>query len=146
MIAYLDASALVKLYVAERGSKETTDLISRAELVATSLVSRAEMAAAFAKAVRIGLLGAESGRGAQRAFASQWTDIARVPVTESLVSRAEALAWDYALRGYDALQLASALTFQESAGTAVTLATFDRQLWKAGRKAGLPIWPERLAD
>jgi len=94
--------------------------------------------------VRLGIVGAERGRKAQRVFASQWPDIAKVPVTESLVSRAEALAWDYALRGYDAVQLASALTWQESVGVEITLATFDRQLWEAGKKASIRIWPDGL--
>lgn len=146
MIVYLDASALVKLYVAERGSKQTAELTARAEVVATSLISRAEVAAALAKAVRIGLLDSETARQAQRVFATQWVDIARVPVTEALVSRAEGLAWDYALRGFDAVHLACALMWQESVGTAVTLATFDRQLWEAGQKAAMQVWPERITD
>jgi predicted nucleic acid-binding protein len=99
VIVYLDASALVKRYVAERGSRETGDLSASADVVATSLVSRAEIAAALAKAVRLGIVEPEGGRKAQRAFAGQWPDIAKVPVTEALVSRAEALAWDFALRG-----------------------------------------------
>ena len=144
MTVYLDASALVKRYVAERGSKEIIELTERAEVVATSLVSRTEVAAAFAKAVRIGVLSAETGRKAQRAFASQWPDIARIPVTEGLLSRADTIAWDCALRGYDAIQLASALTWQESVGMAVTLAAFDRQLWEAGQKVGMQVWPANL--
>jgi predicted nucleic acid-binding protein len=60
-----------------------------------------------------------------------------VPVTEALVARAEAPAWGAALRGYDAVQLASALTWQESVGAKITLATFDRQLWDAGKQVGL---------
>ena len=144
MIVYLDASALVTRYVAERGSRETGELSARADVVATSLVTRAEVAAALAKAVRAGIVEPESGRKAQRAFARQWPDIAKVPVTEALVSRAEALAWDFALRGYDAVQLASALTWQESVGADITLATFDRQLWNAGKKAGVQVWPETL--
>ena len=48
MILYLDASALVKRYVTERGSRETADVCAKAEIVATSLVSRAEVAAALA--------------------------------------------------------------------------------------------------
>ena len=114
------------------------------DVVATSLVSRAEVAAALAKAVRLGIVEPDNGRRAQRAFASQWPDIAKVPVTEALMSRAEALAWDFALRGYDAVQLASALTWQEAVGAEITLATFDRQLWDAGKKAGIRIWPETL--
>ena len=144
MIVYLDASALVKRYVTERGSRETGELSAKADVVATSLVSRAEVAAALAKAVRLGIVEPDNGRRAQRAFASQWPDIAKVPMTEALMSRAEALAWDFALRGYDAVQLASALTWQEAVGAEITLATFDRQLWDAGKKAGIRIWPETL--
>ena len=146
MIVYLDASALVKRYVAERGSRETRELSTKAEVVATSLITRAEVAAALARAVRVGILEPDSGRKAQRAFASQWPDIAKVPVSEALVSRAEALAWDFALRGYDAVQLASALTWQEAVGAEITLGTFDRQLWDAGKKAGVRIWPETLKE
>lgn len=51
---------------------------------------------------------------------------AKVPVSEALVSRAEALAWDFALRGPDAVQLASALTWQEAVVAEITLATFGR--------------------
>ena len=144
MIVYVDASALVKRYVAERGSRETAELSARADVVTTSLVSRAEVAAALAKAVRLGIVEPERGRKAQRAFASQWPDFAKVPVTEALVSRAEALAWDFSLRGYAAVQLASALTWQESVGAEITLATFDRQLWDAGKGAGVQVWPETL--
>ena len=146
MIVYLDASALVKRYVAERGSRETRELSTKADVVATSLITRAEVAAALAKAVRLGIIEPDSGRKAQRAFASQWPDIAKVPVSEALVSRAEALAWDFALRGYDAVQLASALTWQEAVGAEITLATFDRELWDAGKRAGVRIWPETLKD
>ena len=146
MIVYLDASALVKRYVAERGSRETRELSTKADVVATSLITRAEVAAALAKAVRLGIIEPDSGRKAQRAFASQWPDIAKVPVSEALVSRAEALARDFALRGYDAVQLASALTWQEAVGAEITLATFDRELWDAGKRAGVRIWPETLKD
>jgi uncharacterized protein len=144
VIAYFDASALVKRHVVERGSREAIDFAQRAEVVATSLVSRVEVAAALAKAVRAKLLEEHEARAAQRAFATQWPDIARIPVTEALVSRAETLAWDYGLRGYDAIQLASAVLFQESLGAAVRLATFDKQLWDAARRAGFEPWPEKL--
>lgn len=146
MIVYLDASALVKRYVAERGSRETADLCARADVVATSLVSRAEVAAALAKAVRVRIIEPDKGRKAQRAFASQWPDFAKVPVTDALVARAEGLAWNSTLRGYDAVQLASALTWQESVGAEITLATFDRQLWDAGEQVGIQVWPATLKN
>ena len=143
MKLYLDTSALVKCYMTERDSPEVLDLAERAELVATSLVSRTEVAAAVAKAVRLGWLSSENGRKAHGTFLSQWTDFLRIPLTEALVSRADTLSWDYALRAYDAIQLASALTWQEAVGRPVTLATFDRELWEAGQTAGLRVWPAR---
>lgn len=142
MIAYLDASALVKRYIVERGSRETIALSADSEMTATSIVSRAEVAAALAKAVRAGLVKNDVARNAQRRVAGDWPDLVRVPVTEALIERAEGLAWEHGLRGYDAVQLASALTWQESVGEAIVLATFDQQLWQAAKRVGLEAWPE----
>lgn len=142
MIAYLDASALVKRYLGERGSSETIALTAESEMIATSIVSRAEVAAALAKAVRIGLVKDDVARNAQRRFAGDWPDLVRVPVTEALVERAEAMAWEHGLRGYDAVQLAAALTWQESVGEEIVVATFDQQLWGAAKRSGLKAWPE----
>jgi predicted nucleic acid-binding protein len=146
VIAYLDASALVKRYIVERGSRETIALTADSDMTATSIVSRAEIAAAFAKAVRTGLVKDQVARNAQRRFAGDWADLARVSVTEALVERAERLAWEHGLRGYDAIQLASALTWQESVGEEIVLATFDKQLWEAAKRSGLKVWPDHLAD
>ena len=143
MIAYFDASALVKRYVAERGSRETIALIADSDMAATSIVTRAEVAAAFAKAARVHLMTDDRARSAQRSFAEDWPDLVRVPITEALAERAEALAWDHGLRGYDAVQLASALTWQESVASEIVLATFDQQLWDAAPRAGVKAWPEK---
>jgi predicted nucleic acid-binding protein len=142
VILYLDASAIVKRYVTEARSKDVTALIDGAVAVATSMVSRAEVAAAFARAVRLGVLDEAGGRGAQRRFAREWPDFVRIPVTEALVARAEALAWQHVMRGYDAVQLAAALTWQDAIGQDAVLATFDQQLTKASVEAGLRVWPE----
>lgn len=144
MIAYLDASALVKRYLVERRSRETVELTATSEMTATSIVSRAEVAAALAKAARTGLVSLNVARNAQRSFAGDWQDFVRVAVTEALVERADTLAWEHGLRGYDAVQLASALTWQESVGEEIVLATFDRQLWDAAKQTGLKPWPEQL--
>ena len=65
MILYLDASALVKRYVTERGSKDVIALTAGAKAVATSLISRAEVSAALARAVRLGVVDADGGRRAR---------------------------------------------------------------------------------
>jgi len=63
-------------------------------------------------------------------------------VDESLVARAEALAWEYSLRGYDAVHLAAAVAWQERLDARIVVATFDRELWQAARQSGLETWPE----
>ncbi len=142
MILYVDASAAVKRYVRESNSTEVMALIDGAATVATSIVSRAEVAAAFARAVRVGVLDEAGGRRAHRRFVREWPHFVRIPVTEALVARADTLAWDHGLRGYDAMQLASALTWQDAIGQDVVLATFDQQLTSAGPEVGLRVWPE----
>ena len=141
MIAYLDASALVKRYIVERGSRETIALTADAEMTATSIVSRAEVSP---KAVRTSLVTHDVARDAQRRFAGDWPDLVRVPATEALVERAEDLAWEHGLRGYDAVQLASALTWHDSVGEEIVVVTFDQQLWEAAKRSGLKVSPEEF--
>jgi len=74
MIVYLDASALVKRYVAEVGSVEVDRLIAEAESVGTAVISRAEVAAALAKAARLGLLPRDEAEAALQVFRAQWPD------------------------------------------------------------------------
>lgn len=145
MIVYLDASALVKRYISEAGSRETERLIERASAVATSVVSRAEVAAGLARAGRLRVISQNDAASALQVFRSQWPDYLRLQVTETLIARADALAWDQGLRGYDAVHLAAAIVWQETIGESVTLATFDRQLWSAAGRIGLTPWPATLA-
>lgn len=144
MILYLDASALVKRYVAERGSAEVDRIIRDANIVGTGLISRAEVSAALAKAVRVGSLEPKEATAALNAFRKDWQDLVRVAVSEAVVVRADMLAWHYGLRGYDAVHLATALVWQEVMGETVMLASYDRQLWEAAEPAGLVPFPQDL--
>jgi predicted nucleic acid-binding protein len=144
VILYLDASALVKRYVAEVGSEEVARLIATTDLVGTSLISRAETSAALAKAARMGALTREGAYAALQRFRAEWSLLVRIQATEVVLARADTLAWELNLRGYDAVHLASTLIWQESMGEAVTLATFDRQLWEAAEQRGMQTFPEYL--
>ena len=144
MITYLDSSALVKLYTQESGSEETLAFVGRADVRGTGLIARAEVAATFGKAVRLKALTREEARAALEVFRRQWPDLFHVDVNETVVAQADALAWAHGLRGYDAVHLASALLWQQSISSPVTLATFDRQLWDAAQLVGLEVWPEAL--
>ncbi|MCB8982379.1 MAG: type II toxin-antitoxin system VapC family toxin [Ardenticatenaceae bacterium] len=141
MILYLDTSALVKRYVVERGTTAVTTLIAQAEVVGTAVITRAETVAAFAKAVRVGALLPDEAHQVVQIFRTDWPFLVRLQTGESLIARADALAWELGLRGYDAVHLAAALIWQEEMGKPVTLATFDRQLWEAARQSGLNPFP-----
>ena len=142
---YLDTSALVKCYIAEDGSDDVIALMADAAAVATSLVTRTEVAAALAKAVRDDRVDEDEAQRAHRKFLREWADFGRVPITDALVERADALAWEHGLRAYDSVQLAAALACEDMVGALgvdVVLATFDRQLRKAAAQAGLSTWPQ----
>lgn len=144
MIIYLDSSALVKRYIRETGSAEVNDLITGAEAVTTNLISRAEVPAAIMRASRMDIIKPIEAQHAITQFRSEWASLQRLPVTETTVSRAEALVVDYDLRAYAAVHLAAALLWQEAIGEIMTLATFDHQMWEAAQKLGMNTWPDHL--
>jgi len=144
VIAYLDASALVKLYVEEPGSAAVKALFGQARAAGTGVLSRAEVVAALARAARVGLIPREAGLKAVESFARDWEQLVRIQFGEPLAARAAALAWEHGLRGYDAVQLATALAWRETLGEAVTVATYDRELWRGARAAGLMPWPAAM--
>jgi predicted nucleic acid-binding protein len=144
MILYLDASALLKRYVAEPGSSDVSAAISSAQVTGTALLSRAEVEAALAKAVRLQALTREEGQASLQVFRNEWPDLVRVQVTEMVVAQAGNLAWDHGFRGYDAVHLAAASAWQDALGERVTLATFDKLLWTAAESVGLEAYPAHL--
>jgi predicted nucleic acid-binding protein len=138
----LDASALVKRYVAEPGSEIIASALMNAEVVGTSVISRVETVAALAKAIRVGALTQGEAKAAADSFRTDWPYFVRVKVTEILVARADTLSWEIGLRGYDAVQLASVLLWREGMEQEIVMATFDQKLWQASRKLGLSLVPD----
>ena len=60
-------------------------------------------------------------------------------VSAALIKRAGQLAEALALRGYDAVHLASAVIVAEQGSQAVTFACFDEKLSRAARRQGLTV-------
>ena len=141
MIVYVDASALVKRYVAEAGSEEVDALIAGAQVIGSGIISRVEVAAAIGRSVRMKIITRAGAAKANQVFSADWESLIRLPVTETLVARAGFLALEHVLRGYDAMHLATALAWRETLGEEITLATFDRELWRGAKATGLTPWP-----
>lgn len=144
MNLYLDSSALLKRYLVELGTPETRQVIEKAAVQSTTVVSRAEVAAALAKTVRTETLTQKEARSALETFRRDWTYFSQQQVTDEVLARAERLAFEDGLRGYDAVQLASAIVWQQGLGEDVTFATFDRQLWAAAGQHALTPFPDDL--
>ncbi len=141
MILYLDASALVKRYIQEKGSEQVGAWVNTAEMALTSLITRVEVPAAIARAGRMKLISPKEVLVALRQFQSDWDSYQRLPITENTVRRGDVLACEHNLRGYDATHLACALIWQETLGMPVTLATFDSQLARAAMEVEMEILP-----
>ena len=145
-IIYLDTSALIKQYIHEQGSEEVKDLIERAEIIGSNSITFAEVASAFSRLVRMNWFTAQDGQAAWHEFLIDWQSYSRVDVTSRMVEKAGEMAWQHGLRGYDAIHLSAAVLWQETLGSPLTLATFDRSLWVSAQKSGMLVWPQGLVS
>jgi predicted nucleic acid-binding protein len=129
---YLDASALVKRYVAEEGSEALIGAMGQAEGWAICRVGYVETARAIELA---------AGKGAVRRFVADWPSFEVVEVNAPLAEHAAALTFTEELRSLDALHLAAALLI---ASDGLTLATWDVRLHHAAQRRGLQVFPSEL--
>ena len=143
MIIYLDTSALLKQYIQEAGSEDVEKLLASSEGTGTNQLTYVEMASAISRAVRMELISADEAQLTWEDFLVDWELLVRLDTSGQITKRAATLAWEHGLRGYDAMHLASALTWQDAIDTPVTLATYDRELWSAAQKAGMDVWPQK---
>lgn len=144
-LLFPDTSALFKRYVEEDESEAVLARIEEASENGAALITRVEVAAALAKAVRDSRMAPADAREAEREFLDDWTVFTRIRLTNSLAVRAGDLTWRHGLRGYDAVQLAAALAWQESAADPaddIEFACFDNHLRRAASAEGLKTWPK----
>lgn len=141
MNLYLDTSALIKRYINERGTEDVRVWVRAADMLATSLITRAETAAGLTRLQRRDVIAQDDYMIALGQFRLDWEGYHRIPINEELVARADLLACQHGLRGYDAIHLASALIWQEALMLPVALATYDQELAQAGRESGLQVLP-----
>ena len=137
MILYFDSSALVKLYVVEQGSEDTHRAAQGAEILALSRIAWAEFHAAIARRVRLVPDDEPALEQARNALVSDWAHFLVLEVSQPVVELAGDHADLYALRAYDAVQLASADYLARESGQNVQFACFDRRLNKAAGALGL---------
>lgn len=70
----------------------------------------------------MGALEKEEGSLCFSHFRDEWPDFLRLQITEVTTERAASMAWDFGLRGYDAVHLAAAI-WQEALAASITFVT-----------------------
>lgn len=141
MVIYLDTSALLKLYIEEEGQVLVEEAVAVATRVATSTVAYAEARAGLARRLREGDFTIGQHRDTILRLNEDWKTYSLLPVSNAVAYHAGDLAEWYALRGYDAIHLASAVRLVETAENAHFLA-FDIRLADAARRANVPVYGE----
>lgn len=136
---YLDTSALVKLYLDEVESELVHEAVEEAGSVATSTVAYAELRAAFGRRHRSGDLDEEEHRRAVMRIDADWRAYLRISVSNAIAYLAGEIAERCALRGFDAIHLASAARIGERFADVRFLA-FDDRLVEAARGSSVPVY------
>jgi predicted nucleic acid-binding protein len=132
LILYLDASALVKRYIKEKGSELVLSAMEDAQAWAMCRIGYVETIRA------IGLAG---GRRAVRSLEGDWASFDVIEVDPALAEQAAELAIAAELRSLDALHLAAALVLPADG---LTMATWGWRLHRAARDQGLEVLPTSI--
>lgn len=143
---FFDSSALVKHYVTEIGSSWVTQLLlpSFGHRIYISSITAVEVVAALTRRERGEQLSHSDYQISLRQFRSDLkSTYETVDLTDQLIAKAMGIAQLYALRGYDAVQLAAAITINSERQAAhlptLTLISADNELNLAAQKENLLV-------
>ena len=137
-IVYFDSSAFVKLLIEEDGSDLAAALWDGCDAAVSSRLAYPEVRAALASAGRARRIGAAGQRQAEAAWEEFWAATRAVELTDAVTMQAGELASAHALRGADAVHLASAI----AVGVHDTVfAVWDDRLRAGAEAAGIRVVP-----
>lgn len=139
-IVYFDSSAFVKLLVEEDGSEVAAALWDGCDAAVSSRLAYPEVRAALAVAGRAERMDTEGQRRAEALWEEFWAATRAAELTETITAHAGQLASAYALRGADAVHLASVLAL---GGAETVFAVWDQRLRAAAELAEVRTAPAR---
>lgn len=140
-LVYFDSSALVKLLTEEPGSELAAELWDGCDAAVASRLAYPEVCAALATADRNHALTEHELNTAGQAWREYWAVVRPVELTTAVEQHAGRLTRSHALRGADAVHLASALAIGDSD---LVMAVWDRRLHRGAWSAGLRVAPAAL--
>lgn len=139
-LVYFDSSAFVKLLIDESGSDLAAELWDGCDAAVASRLAYPEVRAALAAARKYDLTDQDVA-GAEKSWEGYWAAVRPVELSAAVERQAGALAQRHALRGADAVHLASALAISDPD---LVLAVWDRRLHEGARAAGVRVAPGQL--
>jgi hypothetical protein len=142
-LIYFDSSALVKLLVEEEGTDLAAEIWDGCDAAVASRLAYPEVCAALAAAGRNHDLTAGQLRAARRDWDDYWAAVRPVELTATVERLAGQLAQEHALRGADAIHLASALAVGDPD---LIVAVWGRRLHGGARAAGCRVAPAQLSS
>jgi uncharacterized protein len=142
-LVYFDASALVKLVVEEEGSDVAATLWDGCDAALSSRIAYPEVRAALAAANRNHDLDDDGYATAVRDWEEFWAAVRPVELTRDVERRAGELAVRRALRGADAVHLASAIAVDV---VDLVVAVWDHRLHAAAAAEQLRVVPAAVGS
>lgn len=146
---YLDASAWVKRYCREAGSAQVQALFVPDHTLASATLGEVEVAATLARKHRAGESDAPTFTAQAAALGQDWRRFVRVQLTASVMGVARDTALRAALRGADAVHLASVTTLRvrlQALGAQLVLVAADGELLAAADAMGIVTWDPTVSS
>jgi uncharacterized protein len=139
---YLDASAWVKRYYAELGTRWVQELFAQNPTIACASFGLIEVMAALARKRKAREIDPLAFEQKVQELEEDWGSFIQIHLTTETVDLAKDLARNMALRGADAVHLASALVLQRRFADVEDRLVFvasDRELREAAQSSSLAI-------
>ena len=142
-LIYFDSSAFVKLLAEEAGSDLAAELWDGCDAALASRLAYPEVRAALSAAARNHDITESELDAAERDWDDYWAASRPVELTQAVERHAGQLARAHALRGADAVHLASALAISDPD---LIVAVWDRRLHAGAKAAGCRVAPAQLDE
>ena len=139
---FLDTSALVKLYVEEKGTAKVLSLVADKDSGGAVILDLAliESRSAIRRRERDGdISGADANRILDRLESDSSSSFLVQPSTPAVMEEAARLIDRYPLRAYDAIQLAACLVVRSCLPGALRFVCADAQPCTAASREGLTV-------
>lgn len=140
MTFYMDASALVKAYALEEGSKSVIEILNREEDIFLSKVAFAEIIFSLKRKNLSGELEDKDFQKCRKQLEEDWHSFYVIELSDDILSILKDRVIKYPLRALDAIHLASAIWVDKLLEARPTFLCADTSLNEAAEDEGFKVF------